>query len=112
LSCASLCDGFGPIIGAGPAGALTINLPALPAQGPQGRVGILLRARGTADVHGTFSLEPSSSPQMSARLASDEDFAEVLLAPEVSPGPGVPRALNIFSTAPIEVDCVVPYLVP
>jgi hypothetical protein len=107
VSCASLCDGFGPIIGAGAAGAITVNVPALPAK----ILGILVRARGTADIHGSSSLD--AAPQSSAHLASNEDFAEVLLAPEVMLGPATtPRVINVFSTAPIEVDCVVPYLVP
>jgi hypothetical protein len=110
VSCASVCDGFGPIIGPGPTGAISVNLVALPAQGRV--VGILVRARGTADLHGAFTLDAPASPQSSARLESNDDFAEVLLAPEVPLAAGAPRTINVFSTAPIEVDCVVPYLLP
>ncbi|MBS2015589.1 MAG: hypothetical protein JST00_22065 [Deltaproteobacteria bacterium] len=115
-SCAATCDGKGPVLGGGE--AMRIGVEALPNTG---RIGFMARVRGvgivTATLRGTTG-QPLGPPFVITGPGSS--FADLL--PRGSSGltyawtsdAGRPVAIELAvgANAQLEIDCVVPFLVP
>jgi hypothetical protein len=115
-SCAEVCDGQGPIVGAGQ--AVHYNLAgSLPTSGS---LGVMARVRGGGQAI-AFVLFDGAPEEVLGPLPADSDFADHF--PTVTGAVaryawtvGQPRPVAIELRAdplgPIEVDCVVPFLGP
>jgi hypothetical protein len=127
--CAAVCDSIGPVLGAAASlastdgglastpGSLAVSLAGLglPANG---RLGVYVRARG----HGSLSFQfPPGATAVApgpAQIDGDQGFVEVVALPSGLPASGasspLPDELEVGALAPngIEVDCVIPLVVP
>lgn len=108
-SCAGWCDGYGPVLGEGPLGAIAAEWSGLPNSG---RFGIMVRARGTGKLTATVDLDPASKTEVTGTVSSDA-FQDVLLGPAMSWQGRPPAGMVLMSSAPgVEVDCIVPFFGP
>jgi hypothetical protein len=111
-SCATTCDGQGPVLGAGQ--VLELTLPALPSSG---RLGVMVRSRGVGPA--TMILEVGDEERPFGLLEGGSELSEVL--PNGSGDDALfswtatakkPAAVRIVAGPQswVEVDCVVPFL--
>lgn len=125
-SCAATCDGKGPVLAAGQTLRFT-----LPSTVPQGRLGVMVRARGATNAlalnyRGTGGMGPPI-PIVSFPIASADFTESVFLAPtEVPRGggpaggstggmPPTPSTIELRTdptTTNVEVDCLVVFVTP
>lgn len=122
-SCAATCDGRGPVLAANQTLRFT-----LPSTVPQGRLGVMVRARGATNAlslnyRGTGGMTPPI-PIVSFPIASTDFTESVHLAPTEVPrtgGPGggtggtppTPSTIELRTdgtTTNVEVDCLVVFV--
>jgi hypothetical protein len=109
-SCATFCDGQGPVLG--PDQTLRLTFPtALPSSG---QLGIMVRTRGAGSV--VVTAESGGGEVPIGQAAADREFGETLLGPNPtfswSNDAQRPNAILLHTPdeALIEVDCIVPFL--
>ncbi|MBX3233301.1 MAG: hypothetical protein KIT84_33435 [Labilithrix sp.] len=106
-SCAAACDGYGPVIGA--RATLSVALPALPGTG---RLGFMIRARGTSTLTASFGGAQAPSNPPSADVTPSAEFTDVALLPGLVLNGRAPTNMLLTATGQVEVDCIVPFYVP
>ena len=116
-SCSATCDGQGPVIGAGE--TLRVELDAL---GPSGRIGFMVRARGTGTVTANVRVSNGTPGASGTSTATGPGASFVDLLPANASGSTytwtddrlrpVAVELSMGPGALVEVDCVVPFTVP
>jgi hypothetical protein len=113
-SCASICDGQGPVAASGQ--ALRFDFPSALTGG---RVGVMVRLRGSGHL-GVLGVPQHGTPFPIGDIAAPSEFSEILATSGTGP-PGaqldadrqpVGIELQTDPTASVEIDCVVPYVAP